>query len=316
MFYWQCHLCLYFSAVGVLPPNDNKAQNSNESSRILLPGEKSPDASDLETSLQRRKRLQDAGIEKPDKKEEKPSFFEKLVDDIKKETKPKKDEKESFSVVSGRGEVNFGPWYLLKNPKNVKSSIPDFSYGFNILIALFPDENSGAGWSRSDFVGLGARFFNGGLFYQISDIYNDNSIIYADHNSAEYGLHYKAIFENGYNENLISGAYYSIGYSPLRWVKANYSAISDAPANSEITNSFVLSWMGIHSEIGFEMALAKTFSAGIFTGVYLASPYQMRLRYGLTIGFLNQSEIEKTKQKESEKPLDKKTEKKQEKPGK
>ena len=305
MFYWQCYLCLYFSAAGVLPPNDNKAQNDNESSRILLPGEKSPHASDLETSLQRRKRLQDAGIEKLDKKEEKPTFFEKLVEDIKKETKLKKDEKESFSIVSGRGEVNFGPWYLLKNPKNVISSIPDFSYGFNILAALFPDENSGTGWYRSDFVGFGARFFNGGLFYQISDIYNEKSIIYADYNSAEYGFEYKAIFENGYNENLISGAYYSLGYAPLRWVKANYSAISDAPAKSEITNSFVLSLVGIHSEIGLEMALANTFSAGIFTGFYLASPYQMRIRYGLTIGFLNQSEIEKPKQKDPEKTAEK-----------
>lgn len=249
---------------------------------ILLPGDKRPppQTPGLESPSDRNQRLQDAGvIAAPTPVPERKSKLGRDLDKMAEKSKFGEDELAPLGLRLG---FNFGSWHVIRQPATA-DYIPDFSYG---IAALYPWEShpiDSTKFSTSTFYGGAAQFYNGGTYLYVKDHTGDITKIYADTNVTEFGAVYSMLKERKFRTASSISLEGRAQYLPFRQVRGEYRSILDVQKTTEIHPHFALNPLGIGGTIIASYGYARMFSAGVFFGVDMASPFQVRMRYGINL---------------------------------
>jgi hypothetical protein len=248
---------------GVLPPEDSGFHGDN-----------------VETPLQRRQRLEAAGIVAPPPPRRKVrAWWEKASEALRPDTEDSTGEP---LPVNLRIDANFGSWRALKAPPETRY-LADFSYGFSFLFPLAPPRREADGRRLAYFLGPSATFYNGGTFQKTRDAYGGRSDVYADTNVTEAGADLLLAQETRLSQFLIFSAEARLTWAPLRQVRAVYNTQIHTPGRSEVGSHSRFNWQGVGVAFGGMFHLGRTVGAGPFLAVSLAQPAQAKARAGLQV---------------------------------
>jgi hypothetical protein len=287
----------------IAPPPEEQPFRSKKGSRpeILPPDEGGSYGKDLESPLQRRQRLEEAGIvEPPPERIPVLSTFEKMADALRPETETPEGDPLPIGL---RVDGNFGSWWPLKSPRETRY-VPDFSYGFSVLFP-FGKPNTQEGTTRAFYFGPGVTFYNGGTYQTVPDSYDGRSDVYADTNVTEAGVDLLYAQETKLSKFTVLSSEMRVTYAPFRQVRAVYSAQKQTPGRSEVGSHTNFNWMGVGVGFGGVLHLARALGAGPFASFSLATPTQVKFRVGLQVVFTSTTPVPSSqapKQEDSNRP--------------
>ncbi|MCA2961659.1 MAG: hypothetical protein IOD12_15530 [Silvanigrellales bacterium] len=264
------------------PPKEKAPVVEDAGNGILPPEETGLHGKDVETPLERRRRLEEAGIVAPPPERKRVlAPWEKIGEALLSETQDTAGEP---LPIGFRIDSNFGSWTALKAPSQTRY-VPDFSYGFSILFPLGMPVKGPTGRTRSFFLGPSAVFYNGGTFQVQKNAYGGESDVYADTNVTEAGVDLLLAEGMPLTRYGLLSAEARVTYAPLRQVRAVYETQTQTPVRSEVGSHTRLNWYGVGLGVSAVFHLARTVGVGPFLSVSFASPTQAKLRMGLQVLF-------------------------------
>lgn len=238
-----------------------------------------------ETSGEREKRLQNAGVlEVPVPKDNRPkvlSEFEKLSHSAAATTN-------SISGTERRFVFQVGSWWEVVKPQNTIYR-PDLSYGFSYLQAIDSKPFEIGKWTSQKYIGLGIKSFNGETTVEYSIDGSEVSTT-AKTNATEFGFDFSRLRQKTYMSGHGWGAEYVFRYYPIKFLKSQYTSIQLPPATSEVKQRFIINYLGIGSTVSFYYTFAQFFKMSVFADLHLSTPFQMRAQAGLSFELAEQKE--------------------------
>lgn len=266
----------------IAPPPMERPMDSVEGggTDILPPEDSGHHGNDVETPLERRRRLEEAGIVAPPPERKRIlSSWEKVGEALLPETQDAAGEPLPIGL---RMDANFGSWMAVKVPKQTRY-VPDFSYGFSMLFPLGMPSKDANGSSLAYFLGPSAVFYNGGTFQLHKNAYGGFSDVYADTNVTEAGVDLLLAQETSLSRFGVISAEARLSYAPLRQVRAVYDTQTQPPGRSEVGSHTRLNANGLGIGVSGVFLLARTVGVGLFASASLASPPQAKVRVGLQV---------------------------------